>query len=407
MRILHTADWHLGQKFLNHDRQQEHQLALDWLFLTIQKEQIELLVVAGDIFDIGNPPNYARKQYYHFLRKLLRTTCRHVVIVGGNHDAPTTLNAPKDILEALNVHVVGCVTEDPKDQIIPLLNDQGEVEAVVAAVPFLRDRDLRKGMAGGTTEDRLEQIRNGIEVHYQLMAELIEPYKKDDIPLIATGHLHAKETDAPDEQKQIYIGDRENISAKQFPKIFSYIALGHLHRAQMVGQEYHIRYSGSLIPLRFNEIGHTKSVTIAEFAGSRLAGGVRELEVPTFRKLIHMEGKPEEIKEQLEQLVESSDKTALSTWVEASIELEQMAPNLAEELRQQVKGSSVELLTVRLQRRLRKVESKEIIPDLQDWSDEQVFQRRCETLSSTEEELEELLDTYRELKNWMAERERE
>ena len=134
MKILHTADWHLGQKFLFYDREAEHRYALNWLLELIEKEKIDTLIVAGDIFDIGNPPNYARKLYYQFLTKLQNTPCRHVIITGGNHDSPAMLNAPKDLLEALNVHVVGAATDDLEDEIVLLKNAKNEIETVVAAV---------------------------------------------------------------------------------------------------------------------------------------------------------------------------------------------------------------------------------------------------------------------------------
>jgi len=106
MKILHTSDWHLGQKFLSKDRIDEHQSALDWLRQTIIEQEIDVLLVSGDIFDIGNPPSYARHLYYRFLTSLQGTYCRHVVITGGNHDSPSMLNAPKELLEILNVYVV-------------------------------------------------------------------------------------------------------------------------------------------------------------------------------------------------------------------------------------------------------------------------------------------------------------
>ena len=117
MKIIHTSDWHLGQKFLYNDREAEHQMALDWLLDTITQNEVDGLVVAGDIFDIGNPPNYARRMYYRFLTQLIHTSCRHVLITGGNHDSPAMLNAPRELLQALNIHVVGAATENLEDEL--------------------------------------------------------------------------------------------------------------------------------------------------------------------------------------------------------------------------------------------------------------------------------------------------
>jgi len=143
MKILHTSDWHLGQKFLTNDRKAEHEMALDWLYDTIQTEKVHALIVAGDVFDIGNPPSYARTIYYRFLTKLQGSCCRHIIIIGGNHDSPSMLNAPKELLEILNVHIIGAATGDINDEIIPLKDGKGNLEAVIAGVPFLRGNRVR------------------------------------------------------------------------------------------------------------------------------------------------------------------------------------------------------------------------------------------------------------------------
>ncbi|NRA49197.1 MAG: exonuclease subunit SbcD, partial [Phaeodactylibacter sp.] len=254
MKIIHTSDWHLGQKLLHNDREQEHRLALQWLLETIRKEKADGLIVAGDIFDIGNPPNYARSLYYQFLRNLLNTECRHVVITGGNHDSPAMLNAPRELLQALNVHVIGAAGEGPEDEVVVWKSPEDEIEAVIAAVPFLRDRDLRYSVAGETGLERVAQIKTGIRKHYDRVADHIAGhYDIASVPVICTGHLYASGASASGKQDNIYIGNTENIDAQHFPDLFDYVALGHIHRAQKVGGLEHVRYSGSLIPLSFSE----------------------------------------------------------------------------------------------------------------------------------------------------------
>src|ERR1017187_6057793 len=104
IKVLHTADWHLGKRFEQIERTEEHQFFLDWLIDKLTDEHIDVLIVAGDIFDTGTPSNTAFKQYYSFLWKVKSTCCREVIIIGGNHDSVTTLNAPKDLLKVFNVH---------------------------------------------------------------------------------------------------------------------------------------------------------------------------------------------------------------------------------------------------------------------------------------------------------------
>ena len=233
MKILHTSDWHLGQRLLQMDRHEEFRMALDWLHSVIEKEKIEVLLVAGDIFDIGNPPNQARQLYYRFLRRLLNSTCRHIVITGGNHDSPAMLNAPRELLESFNIHVVGAATDNIEEELLVLKNDKGEEELIVAAVPFLRDRDLRITKVGEEQQSRQARLQEGLQQHYQSLAELAQPYADQGLPIIAMGHLYAKGSVASDKQDNIYVGNRENMEAGQFPTVFDYVALGHIHRAQL------------------------------------------------------------------------------------------------------------------------------------------------------------------------------
>ncbi len=402
MKILHTADWHLGQKFLFYDRELEHQLALDWLLDLITKEKIEVLIIAGDIFDIGNPPNYARRLYYRFLTKLQNTNCRHAIITGGNHDSPAMLNAPKDLLEALNVHVVGAATSDLEDEIVILKNPNNEIEAVIAAVPFLRDRDLRTSFSGESSTERITRIKEGIYQHYAHSAEIATKYKSLDVPIITTGHLYAKGALSSDKQDNIYIGNMENIEAEQFPDLFDYVALGHLHRAQIVGGMKHIRYSGSIIPLSFSEIQDKKSVSLIEFKNRKI-GKIEVVPIPLFRELVTVKGSYEAVQKKLDKLAIQFSKTELPAWVEVIIETEKLIPNLDNLLNDYVKDMNLELLKIRTNRQLFSLDNQTEQLSLNDLDPIDVFKKKCESFGSPPDEMEELLATFNELENWMSE----
>jgi DNA repair protein SbcD/Mre11 len=393
--ILHTSDWHLGQKFLSCDREEEHRLALDWLRNAIVEHQADALVVAGDIFDIGNPPNAARKLYYRFLASLLGTPCRHVVITAGNHDSPGMIEAPKDILHALNVHVVGAAG----DEILELKNDKGETEAVVAAVPFLRERELRFSAIGETAEVRLIRLREAIKNHYHALAETLQsPIANHQSPIIATGHLYAYGAGSSDKQDNIYLGDTENIHAGDFPEIFSYIALGHLHRAQIVGGKHHIRYSGSLIPLSFSETKDEKGAWLIEYEGAGLKD-VRFLPCPTFRRLKTIEGDLDTVKKRLSELDTRYPRPdCLESWVEAIVHLPAPDPALDQDLHDFSKDLNLQLLKIRIllpENEQTHTPSGQIA--LEDLSPEEVFLRRCRSAGYPEEDTGPLLETFREL----------
>jgi len=402
MKIIHTSDWHLGQKFLHNEREEEHRLALDWLLGIIEKEQADGLLVSGDMFDTGTPPNYARRLYYRFLRKLLRTSCRHIVITGGNHDSPAMLNAPSELLKALSVHVIGSAGKAPEEEVVEWSNETGDLEAVIAAVPFLRDRDLRYSVAGETGLDRSERIRLGIQQHYEQLAEYIQNnYDTDHVPVIAMGHLYATGARASAKQDNIYIGNIENIDAKQFPKLYDYVALGHIHRAQMVGEQERVRYSGSLIPLSFSETKDDKSVYLLEFAGKTLQR-TQAIAVPTFRRLKTISGTLEEVEASLDRFA-AKEREGLTPWVEVQVELDRLLPQLSQLLQEYTVGMDLELLKIRARYPKRHRRHEEQAPDLDSLAAEEVFRMKCESYGSPPEDMDRLMDTFRELQVWMAE----
>ncbi len=402
MRILHTSDWHLGQKFLSNHRQEEHKKALDWLIETIEIEKVDLLIVAGDIFDIGNPPSYARSLYYRFLTKLQNSYCRHIIIVGGNHDSPAMLNAPKELLEILNVHVVGAATGNIEDEIIELFGEKNELEAVVAAVPFLRDRDIRLSVSGETGLERIARIQEGIVRHFQEAGKAVKKYAKKNVPILATGHLYAKGATASDKQNNIYIGDIENIESDQFPTIFDYIALGHLHRPQLVGAQNHIRYSGSIIPLSFSEIQDRKSIQLLDFEAKKLKSVV-EIKIPRFRELVAFTGTLQKVKERLQRF-DKKRKGELMPWVEINIETEEKIPNLDGEIREFAKDFWMDILKIRMKNHHLGLENLVLKVNLDDLSPEEVFIKKCESDGKMRAlQQKELVFTFRELLDWIKE----
>jgi len=399
MTILHTSDWHLGQKFLFRDREEEHQAALDWLHQLIAEEEVDALIVAGDIFDIGNPPNYARRMYYNFITNLRKTDCRHVVIVGGNHDSPAMLEAPRDLLHSMQVHVVGSGRKEPEDEVIVLQNEQGEPEAIVAAVPFLRDRDLRTSVAGETGTQRIDKIREGIKAHYEAVGGVCEQYRQLDLPIVATGHLYAQGAAASDKQDNIYIGDKENIQVGDFPQVFDYVALGHIHRQQAIGGQEHVRYCGSLIPLSFSETKDDKGVLLLTFSGKKLEE-VAVKQLPVFRRLKTIQGTLTEVEEALERFAAKGDR-GLTPWVEVLVEREGAPARLDLHLQQLVEGADLELLKIRLvgsQKEAWDIDQE--VVDLEDLDIEDVFRRRCASLGLEDKETDELVNTFKELIDW-------
>lgn len=277
LTVLHTSDWHLGRRLYGNMRYDEFEAFLAWLTQTIQDYKVDVLIVAGDIFDTMTPSNRAQSLYYRFLGEISQLYCDHVVIVAGNHDSPSFLDAPAEILKYLSVHVIGTACENLKDEVLLLKDKQGEPQCLIAAVPYLRDRDVRLSLPGESTLDKDKMVLAGIQHHYDQVAQiaktqqaaLSDQYQRH-IPIIATGHLFAagSKTTEDDGVRDLYVGSLGQVSAELFDEAFDYVALGHLHVPQKVGNREHIRYCGSPIAMGFGEARQQKQVLLLQFGTS-------------------------------------------------------------------------------------------------------------------------------------------
>jgi len=285
VRILHTADWHLGLRLYKREISEEHRAFFSWLKELIQDRSINVLMISGDVFEHSNPSNEARALYYTFLKELIHLKCK-VIITGGNHDSPGILNAPREILEMLDVHVIGSARTNVREEIIDL------GEAVIAAVPFLREPDIHALTRDTTYDDKRLQIRDGIRRHYEKVALACGHFT---VPLIAMGHLYAAGSSSSDSEKMIQLGNQSPVASDDFPDCFDYVALGHIHKPQRVNALDHIRYSGSPVPLSFSERDDRKIVIELEINGNKIVQ--TDHEVPVFRKLVRFKGSLEEVKQ--------------------------------------------------------------------------------------------------------------
>lgn len=295
MKILHTADWHLGKRLHQTDLSEDHQFFFSWLIETIEKEKVDALLISGDVFDLANPSSEARQLYYETLVKINKLKCQ-VIITGGNHDSPAVLNAPREILKALNISVVGSLPESIDDLLIPLRNANEQPELVVAAIPFLRDVDLRQAVKDETYEEREEAIRNGIRKVFDEAAEVCKRIYPN-VPAIAMGHLYASGASTSDSEREIQIGNLAGFDAANFNNYFSYIALGHIHRPQQAGGTNAL-YSGSPVPLSFSEKNDQKRVILLETSSNGI-DQIKSIRVPLARKLMYVKGDLKDIQEQL------------------------------------------------------------------------------------------------------------
>ena len=302
MKILHTSDWHLGQSFFTKSRKNEHAAFLKWLLQQVEVHQIDAIIVAGDVFDTGTPPSYARELYHAFIGELQGMQCT-LVVLGGNHDSVSVLNESKALLKYLNSHVIASTYGELSEQVITLNDRKGQPSAVMCAVPFIRPRDVLVSEAGQSGTDKRQALGDAIKQHYgalynealSLRASIEEKQGEEGsknsaaIPIIATGHLTALGVSQSESVRDIYIGTLEGFDAKGFPPA-DYIALGHIHRPQKVAKTEHIRYSGSPIPLSFDELNTQKQVVLITFESESTTPTISTLPVPRFQAMEVIKG---------------------------------------------------------------------------------------------------------------------
>ncbi|RLM27722.1 exonuclease subunit SbcD [Brenneria alni] len=392
MRIIHTADWHLGQYFYTKSRASEHQSFLHWLIAQVEQHQVDAVIVAGDIFDSGSPPSYAREMYYRFIVDLQRTGCQ-LAILGGNHDSVATLNESRDLLACLNTQVIAGTDGNLDKQIRVLENRHGQPGAILCAIPFLRPRDLMTSQAGQSGDEKQQALLEAITTHYQRCYQLA--CQKRDIlglplPIIATGHLTTVGVTASDSVRDIYIGTLDAFPAQAFPPA-DYIALGHIHRPQRVTKSAHIRYSGSPIPLSFDELSSEKSVYLVNFAPDN-PPTIEALPIPVIQPMQLIKGNMADIERQLAAFNHYQGEKPV--WLDIEITTQDYLSDIQKRIQALTDGLPVEVL---LLRRAREQHRQALVRQQKETLNEltvhDVFERRLAAATDLEESQQQRVRT--------------
>lgn len=395
MRILHTSDWHLGQHFMGKTRADEHQAFLRWLVEQVREHEVAAVIVAGDVFDTGTPPSYARELYNGFIVELQHTGAQ-LVILGGNHDSVAMLNESRALLGCLNVQVIPGLLDQAEHQVMTLLNRDGQPGAVLCAVPFIRAREVMASEAGQSAEHKQQALQQAIADHYRRLFELAQQQAglaERPLPIVATGHLTTVGASSSDSVREIYIGTLDAFPASAFPPA-DYIALGHIHRPQKVGGNEHIRYCGSPIALSFDEVGQQKEVLLVEMSGEGLQA-VTPLPVPVFQPLARVSGNLEQLAEAMQAV---AAQTEMPVWLEVTVVEDDYLSDLQPRVEQLAAGLPLEILLVRRQRtQSRDGLTAEQGVTLSELTPAEVFERRLAPESIEAERHQALSELYREL----------
>lgn len=387
MRILHTSDWHLGQNFIGKSRQVEHQALIDWLLLQVNEHAVDAVLVAGDIFDTGTPPSYARELYSQLVVRL-HSAGVALLLLGGNHDSVATLGESRELLACLSARVVAAA-DNPTAQVVVLPRRDGEAGCIVCAIPFIRPRDVLQSQAGQSAVDKQLSLQSAIQGHYQAVHDAayarrveLEAELSRSLPLIATGHLTTVGASASESVREIYVGSLEAFPTAAFPPS-DYIALGHIHRPQKVGGLEHIRYSGSPIPLSFDEALQTKEVLLVDLGADGLKA-VTPLQVPRFQALVVVSGNLVGLASAICAAAAEGSREC-PVWLEVTVAEDDYLADLPKRIEALTEGLPVEVLRIRRQRSSTSVHlAAEASETLDELSPYEVFARRL-----LEEELAE------------------
>jgi exonuclease SbcD len=349
LKLFHTADWHLGHTLHGISRHYEHQQFLDWLLTELLARQIDVLIVAGDIFDSANPSAQAQTQLYEFLVKAKQQQAElDIILVGGNHDSANRLDAPSSILNALGIYVVGGLPRNEQNDIdwqrllVPLSNSAGEVKAWCGAMPFLRNADL-------PNNDADDPLIAGVKTLYDGLFTELQNKAQNGESLLMTGHCYMVQGNVSDvSERKILGGNQHALPVDLFSDAIDYVALGHLHLAQTVGARDHVRYSGSPIPLSFDESHYVHSVLQVELTAGQGAK-VTPLKIPRVVELLRIpDGKNfaclADILERLENLALSDLPEAQHPFVELRILLDKPEPSLGQQIDEVIADLPIRLL---------------------------------------------------------------
>lgn len=397
MRILHTSDWHLGQHFMGKSREAEHQAFCAWLIGQVREQGVDAVIIAGDVFDTGAPPSYAREQYNRFIVELRETGAR-LVVLGGNHDSVAMLEESRGLLACLDTQVIAAVGTDLDSQVLVLPQRDGQPGAILCAIPFIRPRDVLTSQAGQSAQDKQLALQQAIQAHYRQLHERAQAVRESlgqPLPIVATGHLTTVGASASESVREIYVGSLEAFPTSAFPPA-DYIALGHIHRPQKVGGLEHIRYSGSPIPLSFDEAAQGKEVLLVDVDDSGLRS-VTAVPVPRFQPMKSVSGSLVSLPAELERVAQEGSAEQ-PVWLEVLVHTDDYLTDIQLRVEKLCEELPVVVLRTRRERGNAQAalfsEAKETLDEL---SPEDVFRQRLDSEDLEAPLRERLTGLYREV----------
>jgi exonuclease SbcD len=378
-------------------REAEHQAFCAWLVEQVREQAVDAVIIAGDVFDTGAPPSYAREQYNRFIVELRGTGAR-LVVLGGNHDSVAMLEESRDLLACLDTQVIAAVGTDLDRQLLVLPQRDGQPGAILCAIPFIRPRDVLTSQAGQSAQDKQLALQQAIQAHYRELFERAEAQREvlgRHLPIIATGHLTTVGASASESVREIYVGTLEAFPTSAFPAA-DYIALGHIHRPQKVGGLEHIRYCGSPIALSFDEATQGKEVLLVDLDDGGLRS-VTALPVPRFQPLKSVSGSLAELPAELARVAREGSAEQ-PVWLEVMVHTDDYLTDIQLRVEKLCEALPVIVLRTRRERGTAQAalfsEARETLDEL---SPDDVFRQRLDAEDLDAPLRERLTGLYREV----------
>ena len=377
MKFIHTSDWHLGNSMHDIDRMNEFKMFLSFLLSQIEAENAKALILSGDVFDSPTPSVDTRSLFYKFLGNLLKTPCKNIIIIGGNHDSASLLDAPKELFSALNIQVVGSINNRKIPDLVKVLKDENNnTLGICIAIPFVRDLDLLN-----FEELKTENTKDGnllLKALYEkALAYALEIKKEKEIPLIATGHLYAANLEGKKQEEtgvREIIGTLGNVPANIFPNEIDYIALGHIHYKTSVDKNPKIMYSGSPFVMGFDECTLPHGFLAIDLTKNELK--TKFIKFESDYRYIQISGSLEEIKNKLKELAENPETAKNKTFADILLTSGEIV-NLNQELEEFEKEKPFKVIRHRLSKSFLKDSAldDDCIESLEQWTPADYFER--------------------------------
>jgi exonuclease SbcD len=394
MKILHTADWHIGKRLHKKDLTEDFELFIRWLSDYLDEHPIDVLLISGDVFDFSNPSSESRNQYYTVLHQLKRFNLK-IIITGGNHDSPNVLEAPKELLKYLDIDVIGEMPDQFEECLIPIYSGE-TIQVIIAAIPYLRSRNLQRQFEAEDHDSKQEAVKESIAFHFQEVAKIAkETYP--NIPLLGMGHLFATGASVSESERDIQIGNLAGLEASHFGNAYAYIALGHIHKPQKLSAQTPIYYSGSPIPLSFSERKNEKRVLVID---TDTSFEPESISIPKYRDLILIKGTLEEIQSKLNTI---TNEKPLTTLIEIEMIEDEFSATKTYELEQIIEAFSAENCEI-VKHKITYKNTSEIersntsaAHQVSDFSPMEVFQKRIKDIDESDVTKDELLAAFEEI----------